>query len=92
MALMIYGCTGYMGSMVAEAIAQNHQLNRMTVLSGRSRHKVEKLATSLALPWLAFDLNDTLLDHYLRDVKVVLNMVSSVFTSVPVIYMLLTIR
>jgi short subunit dehydrogenase-like uncharacterized protein len=76
MALMIYGCTGYMGTMVSEAIAENVQLSQICVLSGRSKHKVQHIANRLNLPWCALDLDDALLDHYLRDVKVLLNMVS----------------
>ncbi|KAH8551553.1 Saccharopine dehydrogenase-domain-containing protein [Umbelopsis sp. PMI_123] len=74
MALMIYGCTGYMGTMVSEVIAQHPQLRQICVLSGRSKAKVQSLANRLSLPWCSFKLTDPVMDHFLRDVKVVLNM------------------
>lgn len=75
MTVMIYGCTGYMGTMVSEAIAQHPQLSQLCVLSGRSKAKVRNLATQLSLPWCSFKLSDSLIDHYLKDINIVLNMV-----------------
>ncbi|CAO3675248.1 unnamed protein product [Umbelopsis ramanniana] len=74
MTVMIYGCTGYMGTMVSEAIAQHPQLSQLCVLSGRSKAKVRNLATQLSLPWCSFKLSDSLIDHYLKDINIVLNM------------------
>lgn len=75
MTFMIYGCTGYMGSMISDAIAQHDQLSKICILSGRSEKKVKRIANRLALPWSSFSLTDPLLDHYLNQVDVVLNVV-----------------
>jgi short subunit dehydrogenase-like uncharacterized protein len=75
MTLLIYGCTGYMGSMISEAIAQHSQLSQICILSGRSHNKVKRMANRLGLPWTSFSLTDRLLDHYLSKVDLVLNVV-----------------
>ena len=54
----------------------------MCVLSGRSEKKVQKIAHRLSLPWCAFKLTEPLLDHYLKDVDVVLNMVAELIVVV----------
>ena len=52
---MIYGASGYTGSLVArEAVA----LGERPVLAGRSAEKVRPLAEELGLPWVAFDLGN----------------------------------
>lgn len=73
--LMIYGATGYTGTLVAEhAAAMASQPSPPPTLAGRNQDKVEALAIRLEMPWTAFDLADAAaLRRRLRDVKVLLN-------------------
>jgi short subunit dehydrogenase-like uncharacterized protein len=68
---LLYGATGYTGDLTARMAVD---LGMRPTLAGRSREKVERLATELELPWLAFGLDDGLaLRAALRDVPVVLH-------------------
>ena len=73
---LIYGATGYTGRLTARLAVD---LGMRPTLAGRSREKVEALATELKLPWLAFALDgaasgrEGALRAVLRDVPVVLN-------------------
>ena len=73
--LMIYGATGYTGTLIAEhAAATASQFSPPPTLAGRNQAKVRELAMRLKMPWAAFDLADAAaLRHRLRDVKVLLN-------------------
>ena len=51
---LIYGATGYTGRLTARLAVD---LGMRPTLAGRSREKVEALATELKLPWLAFALD-----------------------------------
>jgi short subunit dehydrogenase-like uncharacterized protein len=52
---MIYGATGYTGTLLAEeALRRGHQ----PVLAGRSRERLAPLAQRLGLKYVVFDLND----------------------------------
>ncbi len=69
--LLIYGCNGYTGALISR-LAAKQGLN--PVLSGRNADAVQKLATELKLPFVAFDLADNnAADSALKDVKVVLH-------------------
>jgi len=74
--LLIYGATGYTGSLVAEhAAAIARQSTSPPTLAGRNEGKVKALAMRLRMPWSAFDLTDTEdLIHRLEDVTTVLNL------------------
>jgi short subunit dehydrogenase-like uncharacterized protein len=52
---LLYGAYGYTGRLVAEEAA-DRKLN--VILAGRSREKLEPLASQHQLPWRAFDLDD----------------------------------
>lgn len=68
---LIYGATGYTGDLTARMAVD---LGMKPTLAGRNREKVERLATELGLPWLAFGLDDgAAIRHALRDMPVVLN-------------------
>ena len=68
---LIYGATGYTGELTARLAVD---LGMVPTLAGRNREKVERLATELGLPFLAFALEDGLaLRAALRDVPVVLH-------------------
>ena len=73
--LMIYGATGYTGTLVAaHAAAMAPQPSPPPTLAGRNQDKVKSLATRLEMPWTAFDLADAAtLRRRLKDVKVLLN-------------------
>jgi short subunit dehydrogenase-like uncharacterized protein len=68
---LLYGATGYTGVLTARMAVD---LAMRPILAGRNREKVERLATELKLPWLAFGLDDgPALRKALRDAPVVLN-------------------
>ncbi len=68
---LIYGATGYTGDLTARLAVD---LGMRPTLAGRNREKVERLATELGLPFLAFALDDGIaLRAALRDVPVVLH-------------------
>src|SRR6056297_3206097 len=73
--LMIYGATGYTGTLIAEhAAATASQFSPPPTLAGRNQAKVRELAMRLKMPWAAFDLADAAaLRRRLMDVKVLLN-------------------
>lgn len=52
---MIYGATGYSGSLIAKAAKQ---AGLTPTLAGRSKEKVKRLADELGLPWCCFSLDD----------------------------------
>ncbi len=52
---LIYGATGYTGDLTARLAVD---LGMRPTLAGRNREKVERLATELGLPFLAFALDD----------------------------------
>jgi short subunit dehydrogenase-like uncharacterized protein len=68
---LIYGATGYTGELIArEAVRRGMR----PVLAGRSKAKVEKLATELNCPSAVFDLEDhTAMVSALNEVKAVLH-------------------
>jgi len=68
---LLYGATGYTGELIArEAVRRGMH----PVLAGRSKEKVEKLASELKCPSAVFDLNDhTAMVSALNDVKAVLH-------------------
>ncbi|KAK3297135.1 Saccharopine dehydrogenase-domain-containing protein [Chaetomium fimeti] len=69
--LMIYGCTGYTGRLVAEYAKS---LGLGFILAGRSENGVRALAARFDARYRAFDLGDELLiDASLQDVSVLLN-------------------
>ncbi|KAF2161353.1 hypothetical protein M409DRAFT_59071 [Zasmidium cellare ATCC 36951] len=68
---MIYGATGYTGSLASE---RAKVAGVDIILAGRQSTKLEALAANLQLPWRAFGLDDPLtIQTSLRDVSVVLN-------------------
>ncbi len=73
--LMIYGVTGYTGTLVAEhAAATISGGSSPLTLAGRDAAGTKALATSLNVPWTAFDLADVAtLRRHLEGVTVVLN-------------------
>ncbi len=68
---MIYGATGYTGTLTAEeAVKRGHR----PILAGRSAEKLQPLAERLGLDWVAVSLDDADgLRHALRGVDLVLN-------------------
>lgn len=68
---MIYGATGYTGTLIAEAaVSRGHQ----PVLAGRSRDKVAALAKRLGLKYVVFDLSDiNTIAGAIADMDIVLN-------------------
>jgi short subunit dehydrogenase-like uncharacterized protein len=74
--LMIYGATGFTGTLVADhAAGAAGGSGPPPTLAGRNEAKVRALAERLGLPWTAFDLADrSALPARLRDVKTVLNL------------------
>lgn len=73
--LMIYGATGYTGTLVAEHMAEMTPRPLRPTLAGRDEDKVKALATRLEMPWRAFSLNDAdVLRDRLQDVTAVLNL------------------
>ncbi len=72
--LMIYGATGYTGTLVAEQAAAMASDASPPTLAGRDAARTEALATRLDMPWTAFDLADAAtLRRHLEGVAVVLN-------------------
>ncbi len=71
--LLIYGATGYTGTLVAErAVATPRQPLK---LAGRNEGKVRALATRLGTSWTAFDLEDSAaVRRAVEGVAVVLNL------------------
>lgn len=68
---LLYGATGYTGDLTARMAVD---LGMRPTLAGRNREKVERLATKLKLPWLAFGLDDSAaIRAALSDAPVVLN-------------------
>ena len=71
---LLYGATGYTGSLTARVAAQQ---GLRPVIAGRNRDKVERLARELSLPWRSFALDDEAqLRSALREVAVVVVPVS----------------
>ncbi len=68
---LIYGATGYTGKLIArQAVKKGHR----PLLAGRSAKKLETLARSLNLDWIAFELTDqAALTQALSGVELVLN-------------------
>jgi short subunit dehydrogenase-like uncharacterized protein len=66
---MIYGAYGYTGELIVqEAVRRGHR----PLLAGRSRAKLEELATRFTLPWVVLDLSDaTALARALEGVELV---------------------
>ncbi len=72
--LMIYGATGYTGTLVAEHAGAKAPGAPPTILAGRDAVRTEALATRLDMPWTAFDLSDAAtLRRRLENVTIVLN-------------------
>ncbi len=71
MSFLIYGANGYTGELIArEAAARGMK----PMLAGRSRNKVEPLATELGLPHRTFSLEDKKsLDYTLKEVDFVIH-------------------
>lgn len=68
---LLYGANGYTGTLIARFAAQ-YQLQ--PILAGRTKDKIETLATALELPYKVLDINDTKeLLAALRSVKLVVN-------------------
>ncbi|MEM7040779.1 MAG: saccharopine dehydrogenase NADP-binding domain-containing protein [Bacteroidota bacterium] len=69
--ILIYGCYGYTGKLIAEMCAER---GVSALLSGRNPEKVKALADATGLPGKAVDLDDAAgLDAILHETKVVLH-------------------
>ncbi|KAJ8128581.1 hypothetical protein O1611_g5053 [Lasiodiplodia mahajangana] len=69
--LMIYGATGYTGRLICQ---HAHNLGLRFILGGRSQDKLAELGAHLAVPYLAFGIDDShAIAAALENVKVLLN-------------------
>lgn len=69
--LLIYGATGYTGSLIAERAVER---GLAPLLAGRNADRLRRLADRLSSPWRAFDLSDPVrVREGLRGARVVLN-------------------
>jgi short subunit dehydrogenase-like uncharacterized protein len=69
--ILLYGANGYTGELIAR-YSKNYNLSLL--LGGRSKEKIEPLATRLNLPYIIIDLNDKeSLIKTLEEVTVIIN-------------------
>lgn len=69
--LLLYGATGYTGSLIARMAREK---NIPMVIAGRSESKLKKLSAELGLEYIVFDLSDqTTISEKIRHFKVVLH-------------------
>jgi len=72
--LMIYGCYGFLGRLIAEYAVSRPDLKNGLMLAGRNERKLVALARRLDLPYRVFSLSrPEVIDRNIQDVQVILN-------------------